>query len=383
MSNKDFFEKPTEQSLIKAQIVAKYFGAYQAIMVPMVLRKAGKIGYIDLYSGPGRYRDGTPSTPLLILQQAIANPDLTRTLVSIFNDSDPESCNMLRKEIDALEGIERLAHKPRVTCMTVGSELVQLLNTAKLIPSLIFLDPFGYKGLSSSLLRSVLNHWGCDVIFFFNYNRINIDFTNPVVVSDIDALFGETEAAAMRQEIAKLNPIKREDAIFNGLACSLKKIGGLHVKEFCFKMSDSNRTSHYLIFVSKNRTAYRIVKDVMAGLSSHFEQGVASYTFDPHAPDPGQGNLFDLLDDSPVLGPLDKLKRELLERYAGRSLTVVDLYQEHHLGRNFRENNYKDALKQLEIEKHICIDPPSVGRRAGTLANSCILHFPERTTNNS
>jgi hypothetical protein len=33
------------------------------------------MAYIDLYAGPGRYDDGSASTPLMILKLAIENED--------------------------------------------------------------------------------------------------------------------------------------------------------------------------------------------------------------------------------------------------------------------------------------------------------------------
>src|SRR5207248_10024637 len=38
----------------------------------------------------------------------------------------------------------------------------------------LFVDPFGYKGLSLQLVNSVIKDWGCDCVFFFNYNRISM-----------------------------------------------------------------------------------------------------------------------------------------------------------------------------------------------------------------
>jgi len=39
--------------------------------------------------------------------------------------------------------------------------------------------------------------WGCDCVFFFNYNRINAGINNPGVKKHMDALFGEERADAL------------------------------------------------------------------------------------------------------------------------------------------------------------------------------------------
>jgi three-Cys-motif partner protein len=75
MATDDFFDEPKEHSKVKATIVSKYFKAWAGVMIATLRRfeRQEKIAYTDLFSGPGRYEDGTPSTPLEILQFAIEN----------------------------------------------------------------------------------------------------------------------------------------------------------------------------------------------------------------------------------------------------------------------------------------------------------------------
>jgi hypothetical protein len=56
-----FFEETKEQSLVKSAIVSKYFWAWAKVMMPRVKSAGKKIAYIDLFAGPGRYKDGTQS----------------------------------------------------------------------------------------------------------------------------------------------------------------------------------------------------------------------------------------------------------------------------------------------------------------------------------
>ncbi|MGE0405944.1 MAG: three-Cys-motif partner protein TcmP, partial [Candidatus Korobacteraceae bacterium] len=66
MMSTSFFQESKEQSQIKARIVSKYFWAWAKVIIPTAKRQhASRIAYIDLFAGPGRYEDGTLSTPLL------------------------------------------------------------------------------------------------------------------------------------------------------------------------------------------------------------------------------------------------------------------------------------------------------------------------------
>jgi three-Cys-motif partner protein len=84
----DFFDEVMEQSEVKTKIVADYFGAWTRIMVHK--SRSTKLAYIDMFSGPGRYEDGTKSTPIKVVEQIIADPILRKKMVIIFNDANPE-----------------------------------------------------------------------------------------------------------------------------------------------------------------------------------------------------------------------------------------------------------------------------------------------------
>jgi hypothetical protein len=153
---KHFFDEAKEQSEVKSAIVRKYFKAWATAIKGTVNRYGDKkIAYLHLFAGPGRYKDGTISTPLLVLQEAIADKDLRRMLVTLFNDKDEANCRSLEKAINDLPGVETLKHKPEVDNDEVGTEMVKLFEEMNLVPTLFFVDPWGYKGLSLKLINSV------------------------------------------------------------------------------------------------------------------------------------------------------------------------------------------------------------------------------------
>jgi three-Cys-motif partner protein len=76
MSSNQFFDEQTEQSAVKAAIVSKYFWSWAKIIMPR--SRSDKIAYIDLFAGTGRYKDGSKSTPLLVLEKAINDENMRR-----------------------------------------------------------------------------------------------------------------------------------------------------------------------------------------------------------------------------------------------------------------------------------------------------------------
>src|ERR1700688_1746912 len=115
MADNQFFEESREQSQVKARIVAKYFWPWAKVMIHSVKANGiGRIAYIDLFAGPGRYEDGTLSTPLMILTKAIEDRDMREMLVAVFNDKDAENVGKLHAAIHSLPGIERLKYEPLI-----------------------------------------------------------------------------------------------------------------------------------------------------------------------------------------------------------------------------------------------------------------------------
>ncbi|MEM1105559.1 MAG: three-Cys-motif partner protein TcmP [Pseudomonadota bacterium] len=370
MSTRKFFEERSDHSTVKARIVQKYFGAWANIVVGAANRYgSGKIAYIDLYAGPGRYKDGAASTPLLVLQEAIKNDRVRNALVALFNDLDENNSSTLQTEIDSLPGIEQLKYKPTVQSNEVGKDAEEYFAKTKIIPSFTFFDPFGYKGLSLRLVNGVIKDWGCDCVFFFNYNRINPGLSNDKVKRHLDALFGGERAAALRRQVDGASPAIRQELILQELSNALVEMGGKYVLPFRFK-NDAGRLTHHLIFVSKHFKGYEVMKSIMHGESSTEDQGVASFAYSPA--DENMPLLFELTR------PLSELGGMLLEEFAGQSITMKEIYRAHSIGRPYIEKHYKDVLASLEKDERIAVTDPEGKIRRG-FPSRLIVRFPRGT----
>jgi three-Cys-motif partner protein len=369
-NNSSFFDESTEQSKTKSHIVADYFTAWAKVIIPTSKKMTGKIGYIDLFAGPGRYKDGTKSTPLLILEEALADTNMRQMITTIFSDAEPENIESLGAEIKAMPNIGLLKYQPRIYTEIVDSKIVEIFSSIKMIPCLTFLDPWGYKGLSNNLINSVIKDFGCDCIVFFNYNRINMGLNNDIVRHHMDALFGAERVTILRNTIESLTPEDRETIILNTLSESFKEKYGKYVLPFRFRRERGGRISHHLVFVTKHKKGYDIMKSIMAKASSENHQGVPSFEFAPLKSN--QPLLFD------IYTPLDELKNTLLGIFAGKSISVLELYDIHNLGTNYIKSNYKEVLKQLEKEGKISTFPTSENRKKNTMADDVLVTFPAK-----
>lgn len=59
MTTDDFFRETREQSRVKSEIIEKYFDTWARIITStqdrQPFRIERRIGYVDLFAGPGRY----------------------------------------------------------------------------------------------------------------------------------------------------------------------------------------------------------------------------------------------------------------------------------------------------------------------------------------
>jgi hypothetical protein len=164
-------------------------------------------------------------------------------------------------------------------------------------------------------------------------------------------------------------------------------MGGKYVLPFRFKKvkgkGAGKRTSHHLIFVSKHPLGYKIMKRVMANESSTHDGGVSSFEFNPATAD--QRLLFGLLR------PLSDLEGLLEEKFAGRTLTMEEIFNEHNclaLGSRhnymlpYTDKNYKDVLNKMELAGKITASKPYDKRQTRngekTFADDILVTFPPK-----
>jgi three-Cys-motif partner protein len=239
----EFFETQHTPSQVKSAIVSNYFGAWAAIMTKRANKRV--IGYVDLFAGRGRFEDGSESTPLLILRKAVSEPVLGGALKTFFNDKRADEIVALQREITAIPGIDRLSHVPQFHSEAVTPQIAERLTEFRVIPTVLFADPFGYIGISLQLLKLLLENQKSEALVFFNTNRIRAGVSNEFVREHIDALFGAKRAEVVRARVAGLHGDNREQVILDSFQDGLKAIGFRYVVRFRFRSRSADRTSHH------------------------------------------------------------------------------------------------------------------------------------------
>lgn len=374
-NTKDFFNIPKEQSIIKKLIVTKYFSPWATIMKSNLQKNNyrqndNRIAYFDLFCGPGKYEDGTDSTPIEIMKKILSDDFLTKNCLTYFNDKNHDYVVKLKENLEKLDNYNCLGYEPYFSNEHVSLGLFKNITDANIIPTLSFIDPFGFKGISAELLNFLIRSFGCDLVLFFNYNQINRSINIDSVKKHISSIFTQQkyqELLAILKDVSC--PSEREniiltkfyEAINNCYNPNNRRNKKLYIFPFRFQFEHKNRTSHYVIFLTKNKIALSIMKEIMWRLDNNKINQIASYEYIPNN---NQINIVNMFNTD-----YTTLKRDILNLLKFKEMEVKKIIN-HFVETIYIGKNIKYALKELEKENKITVK----GRfRKGTMPDKAII----------
>lgn len=351
-NDEQFFEHQSEQSMIKAQIVSKYFTAWSRIMCknwsPSI-----PVGYVDLFSGPGIYQDGNESVPIKLIRTVLSENEFSNRFWFFFNDQDENNINNLKRTITEIDANGKLKGRIKYSARTIDEDYANEIAINTNGPILSFVDPFGYKGLTVDLVNKLIENNGSDCIFFFNYNRINMALSSNIKFDEyLEGLFGRQRVQKLKNELQGLTSAEREPIVLNALIETLKENSANYVLPFKFYRTDMKRTSHFIVFVTKHKLGCSIMKQIMYANSAKDVDGVASFEFQDSK---NFGNRFEQL--TIFARPLDALCEEVYEICKQGNIQVKYICEKYDtdFSNHFVSRNVKDALIRLEEHNKIAV----------------------------
>ena len=262
-----------------------------------------EIYYIDLFSGPGMYDDGSKSTPLYIMDALEAYNDnkVFDRFHFVFNEDNKVYYDKLVDNIKSHTLYTRLNNKPIIT--NQSAEQIDLSVYAKgNNPVFSFVDPFGYKSTSAKQIWDLVHGIGSDCIFFFNANRIIMDFKKDNKEQIFRELFGDYYSE-LGNKLSKIQSHHEKMAkVLEAFSMNLKDLVKskpynyqLFVLPFGFAFDDRERESHYLLFITKNHKAVCEMKSIMSKVANSICE---FYSFDSKKIN--QLSFFNIQDDAYV-----------------------------------------------------------------------------------
>jgi len=380
MSEAQFFEKQTASSKVKAGIISEYFPSYCKIITSKHTPK--EIRYIDLFAGPGYYEDGNPSTPILIARHCKEDSFLRENVRMYFNDKEHSETLKSHFIKEFPDGIFK--HKPYFADRIVGEEerITEFLHKNTVnekgkndYPSLLFIDPFGYKGIETHVLAKFLEFWGNEIFLFVNTKRIHPALENELFEPLMKDLFPKTLEEIKENRKYKSTVPERLQLIIDSLGQEYKKSlnQDIYYTAFKFKEEDSDATSHYILHFTKGPRGYDLIKTIyndFANVGTIFDD-VNTYTFDSKIIN-NQEEMFDMKSEN-----IDKLKEELYGIYTLKTISALNLFEEHQPRSPYSRSHYAEALRRLVTENRLnaSYTDGRAHKVSVLISNNCILKF--------
>jgi len=372
VSSKRFFAEQSAHSRVKADIVFKYVTAWATVMLNLRSNRRREAAYIDLFSGPGSYEDGARSTPLLIVEEVLKRDLLREGLRTYFNDLSKAHTESLRQEIGSLPHITSLRWQPEYKSAEASIGLIDSLGLSSDTPQFFFLDQFGWADVTPTMIRHIFRNRRCECAFFFRTSRVIAAVTNPNAEPTMRILFGSVRLNALRRSFASPR-CEKETVVLTALKQTMREAGATHFQPFPFRLREENSPKHHLIYLGQHEKGLAIMKDIMGRSSSTHHSGVPLMGF---SESPIQPLLFEP-------DPIPALQSDLLEMFAGRIVSVAQIFSEHHpTNERFLFRNYQEALRRLEESAVVTADPHAKNRpkRSGivTMSEDVKITFPSR-----
>jgi three-Cys-motif partner protein len=371
-----FGSAPTLASRVKTKILVDSFMGWASVMLnanPVTL------WYVDLYCGRGTYKeDGSWATPLQLFDKVSRDRRLPGVLKMLFNDSREASVFQLRDSLMAHPDFAAMRYPPRFNVGEVNEEMVvELTKHFPQTPTYAFIDPFGYKGLTQNVIHTILQRYGCDVMFFFSYHVIKraIRNANNKLRGHVEALLGRQRVALLREMMVNDVPERElESAVLRALAESMRAIDGQTVVTFAFRRS-TGHASHHLAFVSKHPRGFEVAKEAMARNSSWwYDDNIPSLEYMR----PGFDNAL-LHVDPPTI---TKLMFLLVDRLGAQTVTLDEAYASVLYVPPYYKPNVREALVRLVRDHHALLysDGQPAKLRGTKLPRNPKIRIPLRIT---
>ena len=234
-------------------------------------------------------------------------------------------------------------------------------NDGKILaPTFIFIDPFGFSGIPSTVIAGLLNNPKVEVFINFSVDSINRFIGTEEADKHITELFG-TEVVIDLIKNSKENRVRDLRDLYQ-----LMLTDHANFVRYFEMRNDENRIIYYLFFCSNNHLGHLRMKEAMWRVSKEGDFNFSDST------NPNQVVLFTKEDFG------EEIFNDLYEKFNNKTIDVLELktyvkdetaYLDKHLNQALRFAEQNNFIKVNELKKD------GTKRRKGTFPEGTIVKF--------
>lgn len=251
-----FFGNPDIASKAKSRFVSYYMSIYFNIISKMT----NEIHYLDFFSGPGKFKDGTLTVPLNVLK---STKDING-ISYFFNDL---------YQIESLKNnIINSNFKNSLNKCIFSSDDCSIKDMSKYIPKtgaiISYVDSFSHLLSNTDFIAKLIEPSYSDCVLFINFDNIIRHYMNEKEKKHFLIFFGsEAHFEKMKQDVLCNDKYKWDAKVHLLLKDYVDRLSKEIKRQiFClpvfFKSSnEASNTSHVILIISKNKKGIICVRE--------------------------------------------------------------------------------------------------------------------------
>lgn len=348
------------QTEVKHDILEKYLAPW-LLKITVV---ESEICYVDGFAGWGRYADGSPGSPLIsmgvakeILEDEYGGiRERLDTFSCDFVESNPSNFSDLKKGVEQFltecpSAIEADCHNEKFEKFANSS---LLNNESKASPTFIFIDPFGFSGVSFDTVRKLVNLRSTGIELFITFmsgKMAQFMETEEHEIAINDILGADDWKDRVPSHLSKDDRAERFVQIYEDQLRQEANVD--YVWPFEMTEETKRQNCYYLIHATNHFDGFKIMKDIMfkAGADDQF-----AYLGPNHYPYIEEQSTLDSIgvDDNEEEN-IESLAEMLHEKFKGESMTFDQVLLETYEETPLIETHFRNACKQLRDQRRVTI----------------------------
>ena len=195
--------KYNEHTLFKHRILRYYLSIWSSKLGSV----SEDLGFWDCFAGRGTYAKGQPGSPIIALEESqnCWNAKRQIKLSCVFVEKGKSNFEKLQETLRAmygdLENERWFAYNSdyaEIYKRALSGEISELRYLITK-PTLFFLDPIGFKGMSLDVVKKMMSKRSCEVLITLMVENIKRHRKNPATMTHFKKMFGVDDLSKLDQ----------------------------------------------------------------------------------------------------------------------------------------------------------------------------------------